>query len=101
MKYTAQGVHASHCCARCGCSYSYGRECPVETGAVKQEYPCEACGQEPKIDPLYLEYLQAKYFHDAALADLTGARVKETGTRAYKDKLFTRWQAAGGKKVMQ
>ena len=36
------GVHASHCCATHGCKYGMNK-CPVETGKIKQEYPCESC----------------------------------------------------------
>lgn len=35
-------VHVSHCCKVHGCEYSSGN-CPVETGQVEQDYPCESC----------------------------------------------------------
>lgn len=39
------GVHAAHCCARHGCKYG-DDACPVVSGQVEQEYPCEECGDE-------------------------------------------------------
>lgn len=36
------GVHVAHCCGRHGCKYGE-RACPVATGGVDQEYPCEYC----------------------------------------------------------
>lgn len=41
----SQAVHASHCCARHGCKYG-DDGCPVVRGAVRQEYPCELCGEK-------------------------------------------------------
>lgn len=43
------GVHAAHCCSRHGCKYG-NAECPVARGAVKQDYPCEACGDQDVLD---------------------------------------------------
>jgi hypothetical protein len=41
------GVHATHCCTDHGCKYNYlGEDCPVTTGEVEQEYPCEYCDDE-------------------------------------------------------
>lgn len=34
--------HQSHCCAKHGCKYN-NDDCPVATGQVKQDYPCEDC----------------------------------------------------------
>ena len=34
----------SHCCCLHGCKYAYD-DCPVETGKVEQEYPCEICSE--------------------------------------------------------
>lgn len=36
------GVHRTHCCIRHGCKYGE-KDCPVVTGKVKQDYPCEDC----------------------------------------------------------
>jgi len=36
------GVHIAHCCEKHGCKYG-NPKCPVETGKVKQKYPCETC----------------------------------------------------------
>jgi hypothetical protein len=38
------GVHASHCCKRHGCKYG-DKDCPVVSGSVKQDYPCEWCDE--------------------------------------------------------
>lgn len=39
------GTHASHCCKWHGCKYG-DENCPVVTGEVEQEYPCEYCDEE-------------------------------------------------------
>jgi hypothetical protein len=43
-----EGVHRTHCCIYHGCKYGWalalkGETCPVTTGQVVQEYPCEQC----------------------------------------------------------
>lgn len=35
----------SHCCSRHGCKYGY-KGCPVHTGLVTQDHPCEQCTWE-------------------------------------------------------
>lgn len=35
----------SHCCVRHGCKYGY-HGCPVATGQVTQDHPCEQCTYE-------------------------------------------------------
>jgi len=37
-----EGVHRTHCCVAHGCKYG-DRDCPVETGRIKQDYTCEEC----------------------------------------------------------
>lgn len=37
-----EGVHRTHCCVAHGCKYG-DRDCPVETGRIKQDYTCEYC----------------------------------------------------------
>lgn len=37
-----EGVHRTHCCVAHGCKYG-DRDCPVETGKIKQDYVCEYC----------------------------------------------------------
>lgn len=39
------GTHRSHCCAKHGCKYS-SSACPVKSGELVQEYPCEQCDYE-------------------------------------------------------
>ena len=39
------GVHRTHCCVDHGCKYNY-KDCPVELGLLKQDYPCEMCNDE-------------------------------------------------------
>lgn len=39
------GVHRTHCCFEHGCKYG-DKDCPVELGLIKQDYPCEECGHE-------------------------------------------------------
>jgi hypothetical protein len=41
----AIGVHQTHCCIRHYCKYGK-TDCPVVTGAVVQEHPCEFCDEE-------------------------------------------------------
>lgn len=36
------GVHVTHCCFEHGCKYM-DPDCPVATGKLNQEYPCEDC----------------------------------------------------------
>jgi len=49
------GVHVTHCCSRHGCKYGYlDRDCPVELGTHKQEYPCEMCDEEEQDEERYL-----------------------------------------------
>jgi hypothetical protein len=49
----SEGVHTAHCCTRHGCKYGKD-DCPVELGTVKQEFPCEFCGQLIEVDPTEL-----------------------------------------------
>ena len=47
MSEVSDGIHTSHCCHKHGCKYAFhaGDEasCPVMTGALRQEFPCEFC----------------------------------------------------------
>jgi CheY-like chemotaxis protein len=43
-EYAHDGTHATHCCDKHGCKYGHDKDCPVESGRVKQENPCENCG---------------------------------------------------------
>ena len=36
------GVHRTHCCFEHECKYG-DKDCPVELGLIKQDYPCEEC----------------------------------------------------------
>jgi len=40
-----EGTHRTHCCVAHGCKYN-DRDCPVETGKIKQDYTCEYCSQD-------------------------------------------------------
>lgn len=52
MSEVSDGVHTSHCCHEHGCKYAPHEEdeasCPVMTGALRQEFPCEYCEQDEK-----------------------------------------------------
>lgn len=39
------GTHQSHCCLKHGCKYG-DEDCPVVFELIKQDYPCEFCGDE-------------------------------------------------------
>lgn len=39
-------THATHCCLRHSCKYGEYNTCPVTTGKVQQQYPCEECYNE-------------------------------------------------------
>jgi hypothetical protein len=41
-KKSRVGVHRTHCCIDHGCKYGYD-DCPVASGYVVQDYPCEEC----------------------------------------------------------
>jgi hypothetical protein len=41
------GVHITHCCSKHGCKYGNSK-CPVATGKVEQEYPCEYCRDDER-----------------------------------------------------
>lgn len=38
-------VHRTHCCFKHGCKYG-DKDCPVELGLIKQDYPCEMCNDD-------------------------------------------------------
>lgn len=50
------GVHRTHCCKSHGCKYGE-EDCPVATGLIKQDYPCENCPvtMEAVINPPVIE----------------------------------------------
>lgn len=45
MKVDRIGVHATHCCPKCGCKYG-DQKCPVMLGLIEAEYLCESCEQD-------------------------------------------------------
>ena len=52
MKKDDWGVHQTHCCFKHGCKYGFDaiqKECPVYTGKIKQEHPCEYCDGDNSI----------------------------------------------------
>ena len=55
------GVHTSHCCAKHGCKYC-DEACPVETGRLQQEHPCEDCPTHTwTVTPSTPALLRGKY----------------------------------------
>jgi hypothetical protein len=42
IKVDKIGVHATHCCKKCGCKYG-DPDCPVELGTVVALFDCEDC----------------------------------------------------------
>lgn len=52
MKVDQLGVHATHCCKRCGCKYG-DPFCPVVSETVVAEFPCEDC--EERLNSLVYE----------------------------------------------
>lgn len=36
------GTHVTHCCSEHGCKYGHP-QCPIKTGELVQDHPCEAC----------------------------------------------------------
>lgn len=59
MKVDKIGVHRTHCCKIHGCKYG-DPECPVENGAIKQEYPCEDCSP---IDEILLKSIKEQVLY--------------------------------------
>ena len=51
------GVHITHCCKWHGCKYG-DPDCPVASGAVKQEYLCEWCIEELENEGYYKQKLK-------------------------------------------
>jgi hypothetical protein len=66
------GVHTSHCCAQHGCKYG-DQDCPVQTKAHEQEYPCEHCGSVEGIKAK-LAAKQAELMKELAWAEELEAR---------------------------
>lgn len=61
-------VHTSHCCAVCGCKY-LSPFCPVETGRLPAEYPCEFCTERAEeliatLEPIF-QKLQASALYSS------------------------------------
>jgi len=52
-------VHTSHCCKDHGCKYG-DSDCPVETGRMKQEYPCEMCAIEEQEQRMHLARMKQR-----------------------------------------
>jgi hypothetical protein len=50
------GVHAAHCCKWHGCKYG-DLDCPVVSGEVEREYPCEDCSYYLKEENYYRQKL--------------------------------------------
>ena len=55
------GVHQTHCCFKHGCKYGFDaiqKECPVYTGKIQQEYPCEDCDSDSLIKLFFGCYIE-------------------------------------------
>ena len=99
--------HTTHCCQRHGCKYGIGSACPVETGILEQEYPCESCSGE--------EHIKIVGFHhwsggDAVPAEIAGLikfkfayflpmDVLRTLTKTYDVQLFHKTIELGNHKI--
>jgi len=66
------GVHRTHCCWLHGCKYG-DKDCPVVTGEIKQEYPCEDCDnggwenippKELKVIDVLVDKWMERWFND-------------------------------------
>ena len=50
------GVHATHCCKRCGCKYG-NSDCPVVIGTIKAVHGCEDCEADERDFDEYIDSL--------------------------------------------
>lgn len=55
MTVVRPGVHRSHCCRYHGCKYG-NPACPVESGDLVQDRPCEVCETSRGIARAALDY---------------------------------------------
>lgn len=56
MNNDEYGIHIGHCCKEHGCKYM-DSDCPVVTGEVEQEYPCEDCDGILLKDKVKLKFM--------------------------------------------
>jgi hypothetical protein len=72
------GVHATHCCKKCGCKYG-DADCPVELGTVEAEFPCEDC--ESRLNSLVddINYASAEDLYEviSRLTSMTKSIIKD------------------------
>lgn len=73
------GVHASHCCRRCGCKYGDDSDCAVMQNRVVQEYPCEMCEQHEADADMYADVIIARV---AGWHDRESLRLAEAADKA-------------------
>lgn len=57
-----ESVHRTHCCVDHGCKYmGDGSDCPVCSGVIVQDYPCEVCAiiknRQDRIERSIREFL--------------------------------------------
>jgi len=63
------GVHRTHCCFQHGCKYG-NKDCPVELGLLKQDYPCEMCSLEKEFTIEFAKNTKLIDFLDDCISDL-------------------------------
>lgn len=63
MDVLRYGVHAAHCCARCGCKYG-DEDCPVVSGEIEAKYDCSECDDEFDQIVNTLKHLSPEELHN-------------------------------------
>lgn len=82
MRVQEIGVHKTHCCRKHGCKYG-DDDCPVVSGEIKQEYPCQDYSE---LNPCFGE--------DPEL--LTNEEIKKIVTEAFEaGKTYQYWTHDG------
>jgi hypothetical protein len=73
------GVHVTHCCAQHGCKYGDDRRCPVASGRVKQEGPCETCGGAEAFSGDFYQVVGGKLVWRPNIIDIVRKVAKQLG----------------------
>lgn len=66
VKYRNLETHETHCCAKHGCKYGDQSGCPVEVGAVLQQYSCEMCHSTSYLES-QIEHLREELLWSSSL----------------------------------